>query len=109
MPENKPTSQPTKAKVINAFVNKMMADKGTDDVALKEQLEMKLEEQIEQAMIRALPDEKLVELEGMLDREASDDEIEAFFDGAGVNFEEVAQQTMAAFRAAFLGNGAEAA
>ena len=55
-----------------------------------------------------LPDEKLVELEGMLDREASDEEIEQFFDGSGVNFEQVAQQTMAAFRSAFLGSGAEA-
>ena len=108
MPENKPMEQITKGKVINTFVSKMMADKGVEDAALKEQLESKLEEQIEQAMIRMLPDEKLVELEGMLDREASDEEIEQFFDGSGVNFEQVAQQTMAAFRSALLGRGAEA-
>ncbi len=108
MPENKPMEQITKGKVINTFISKMMADKGVEDAALKEQLEAKLEEQIEQAMIRMLPDEKLVELEGMLGREASDEEIEQFFDGSGVNFEQVAQQTMAAFRSAFLGSGAEA-
>ena len=108
MPENKPMEQITKGKVINTFVSKMMADKGVEDAALKEQLEAKLEEQIEQAMIRMLPDEKLVELEGMLDREASDEEIEQFFDGSGVNFEQVAQQTMAAFRSAFSARGAEA-
>lgn len=105
MPENKPT----KAKVINVFVDKMMTDKGVSDVALKEQLEAKLEEQIEQAMIRMLPDEKLVELEGILDRGAGDDEIEKVFDEAGVDFQAVAEQTMAAFRAAFLANGTEVA
>lgn len=109
MPENKPINQPTKAKVINVFVSKMMADKGVNDPALKEQLETKLEEQIEQAMIRMLPDEKLVKLEGMLDNNASDEEIEGFFDESGVNFEEAAQQTMAAFRAAFLNSGTEVA
>lgn len=101
--------QLTKGKVINVFVDKMMADKGVNDAGLKEQLETKLEEQIEQAMIRALPDEKLTELEGMLDREASDEEIEAFFEGAGVDFQGAVEQTMAAFREAFLNSGAEVA
>jgi len=105
MPENKPT----KAKIINVFVDKMMADKGVEDEALREQLKVKLEEQIEQAMIRALSDEKLVELDVMLDNGVSDEELEVFFDGAGVNYEQVVEQTMAAFRKAFLAEGAEAA
>lgn len=103
MPENKPT----KAKIINVFVDKMMSDKGVNDETLKEQLKAKLDEQIEQAMIRALPDEKLVELEAMLDRDASDDEIEKFFDESGVDFQVAVEDTMAAFRAAFLNNGTE--
>lgn len=98
----------TKKKVINTFVSKMMADKGVNDAALKEQLEVKLEEQIEQAMIRTLPDEKLTELEGMLDRDVSDEEVEKFFDESGVDFAKVAGQAMAAFRTAFLNSGTEA-
>lgn len=92
---------------VSEFVTKMMAEKGATDEVLREQLEMKLQEQIEQAMIRALSDEMLVELDGMLEREASDEEIEMFFDESGVDFAEVVEQTMLAFREAFLNNGTE--
>lgn len=92
---------------VSEFVAKMMAEKGATDEVLREQLEMKLQEQIEQAMIRALSDEMLVELDCMLEREASDEEIETFFDESGVDFAEVVEQTMLVFREAFLNNGTE--
>lgn len=103
MPENKPTQ----AEIVSAFVEKMMADKGVEDATLRAELEAKLEEQIEQTMIRTLPDEKLGELEEMLGREASDEEIENFFNEAGVDFQAAVEQAMLAFREAFLNSGEE--
>lgn len=41
----------------------------------------------------------------MVDRGATDDELEKFFDESGVDFQAAIEETMAAFRAAFLGNG----
>lgn len=110
-----PEIKPTKTQVITMFVNKMMADKGIqgmtpeEEAALKEQLGMKLEEQIEQAMIRGLSDEKLDELEGLLERDATDEELEKFFDASGVDFQAVTEQTMMAFRKAYLAENGERA
>lgn len=103
-----PEDTPTKAKLINVFVDKMMADKGVSGAALKDRLKTELDERVEQAMVRALPDEKLVELDGMLDSDVSDDEIEKFFKESGVNFVEVVERTMAEFRKSFLSDSVEA-
>lgn len=104
MPEDKPVQ----TKVIEEFVDKMIADKGLGVVstekigALRENLCAKLEEQVEQAMLRALSDEQLVELEKLVDSGASDEELDEFFDNSGVDFTKAAEQAMSEFRKAFL-------
>lgn len=100
-----PEVKPTKDGLLTAYVNKMMKDKGLEGEAyeqLRRQLREKLEEQVEEAMIRMLPDEKLMELDAKLDAGMTDEELEAFFEGAGVNLESAAEQAMVAFRNAFM-------
>lgn len=106
-----PEIKPTQTKIINAFVDKMMADKGLDVASpeygeLRKNLREKTEEQIEQAMLRALSDAQLLELESLMDNNASDEAIDAFFDNAGVDFTQAVEQAMAEFRKAFLNSTA---
>lgn len=106
-----PEIKPTKDGLLTAYVNKMMKDKGLVGMApeaydqLRRQLKEKLEEQVEESMIRMLPDEKLVELDEKLDAGMTDEEMEAFFEQSGVNFEAAAEQAMVAFRNAFMTSG----
>ncbi len=100
-----PEVKPTKDGLLTAYVNKMMKDKGLEGEMydqLRRQLKEKLEEQVEEAMVRMLPDEKLVELDTKLDAGMTDEELEGFFEGAGVNMEAAAEQAMVAFRNAFM-------
>lgn len=107
-----PEIKPTQTRIINTFVDKMMADKDLSAMgaeereALRRNLQQKVEEQIEQAMLAALPDEKLLELEGLMDNEASDEELDKFFANCGVDFTQAAEQAMVEFRKAFLSSTA---
>lgn len=107
MPENKLTD----AQMLTAFVNKMVTDKGlvlSDDERqkLRAKLLSELNVAIEQAMIRALPDEKLLELERLTENpEVTDAAIEAVFTGSGVDFQAVVGRTMNDFRQKFLSEG----
>ena len=100
MPENKLNDE----KVLQMFVDRLIADKGGDmlDAKQKETLQgelmAELDERMQQAMIRALPDAKLMELEKMLDADASDEEIESFFMSAGVDFDPEIRKVFEAFR-----------
>jgi hypothetical protein len=104
MPENKLNDE----KVLQMFVDRLIADKGGDmlDAKQKETLQgelmAELDERMQQAMIRALPDAKLMELEKMLDADASDEEIESFFANAskdaGVDFDPEIRKVFEAFR-----------
>lgn len=104
MPENKLNDE----KVLQMFVDRLIADKGGDTLDAKQketlqgELMAELDERIQQAMIRALPDAKLMELEKMLDADASDEEIESFFANAskdaGVDFDPEIRKVFEAFR-----------
>lgn len=65
-------------------------------------LQDKLQEQIEQALIGMLSDEQLVELDEKLDNGATDEEVEAFFLAAGADANKAMTDAMKAFREAFL-------
>lgn len=96
-----------KEKVLSEFVERMITDKGGEMTVeqrtqLAGSLREKLQEQIEQAMLRMLSDEQLVELEQMLDAGVSDDDLERFFDEAGVDFSRAAAQAMTEFRKAYM-------
>ncbi len=104
MPENKLNDE----KVLRMFVDRLIADKGGDTLDAKQketlqgELMAELDERIQQAMIRALPDAKLMELEKMLDADASDEEIESFFANAskdaGVDYDPEIRKVFEAFR-----------
>lgn len=100
MPENKLNDE----KVLAMFVDRLIADKGGDtlDAKQKETLQRELleelDERIQQAMIRALPDAKLMELEKLLDEDAPDEEIEGFFKGADADFDPAIRKAMDEFR-----------
>lgn len=100
MPENKLNDE----KVLRMFVDRLIADKGGDTLdakqkeTLQNELFEELDERIQQAMIRALPDAKLMELEGLLDADAPDEKIESFFKDAGVEFDPAIRKAMDEFR-----------
>lgn len=103
-----PEIKPTQVRIINTFVDKMMSDKGMGAMSAEQQeelrknLRVKVEEQIEQAMLRALSDAQLVELEKLVDNGVSDEELDVFFENSGADFTKAAEQAMTEFRKAFL-------
>lgn len=99
-----PTKIITQGMVLNALIDKMLVATGQEKTdpeeqrAVREQLRLQLENKIEKAMVKALPDAKLVELNQMLDREdTTDDAIEAFFKNAGVDYDKVVEGVMQDF------------
>ena len=107
-----PEIKPTQTRIINTFVDKMMVDKGLGAMSAEQQdelrknLRIKVEEQIEQAMLRALSDAQLMELEKMVDNGVSDEELDAFFENSGADFTKAAEQAMVEVRNAFLNSAA---
>ena len=103
-----PESTPSQEQILSAFVIKMMQDKGITGLSdeerdrLRMNLQDKLEEQIERALIEMLSDEELIELDKKLNEGVTDEEIEAFFLGTGADADKIITDTMEAFRVAFL-------
>lgn len=95
-------------QVMEAFVHQMVADKGLleedqkQNGKIQQELRTQLDEVMDRSLIDALPEEKLAELDKMLDAGATDDEIENFFDTAGVDFEAAMRGTMEEFRRQYL-------
>ena len=74
-------------------------DAGRKDAMLKE-----LKEKIDDGILEALPDEKLVELDEILDAEEVDDrKIDRILFGSGLKFEEIIKNEMLKYRENFLG------
>lgn len=110
-----PTKTITQGMVLNAFIDKMLAATGQtktnpdEQRALREKLRLQLEDEINRAMIKALPDAKLVELNQMLDREETSDEaIEKLFEEAGVDYQKVVEGAMAGFAENYKNAGGQA-
>ena len=99
MPEIKPDE-----KVLTAFVDRLIANKGgsTLDATQKETLQGELLEQlddrIQHAMIGALPDAKIVELEKLLDADAPDEEVEKIFQESGADYSHAIRKAMDDFQ-----------
>ena len=97
------------------FIRDILAEKqlsGVDD-EVREQLVTdltgRLLDQINRALIDALPDDKLQEFNAMLDDEAvSDETVQQFIATSGVNVQQVTIQTMLRFRDLYLGDGGKA-
>lgn len=103
------------AELMAIYIDRLIADKGLATAnreqygELSRQLREQFDEACQKAMISALPDAKLEELSKKLDDGMTDDEIEKFFEGAGVDFPKVVQETMIKFRADYLGKAASEA
>lgn len=93
---------------LDAYASQMLQEKGalTDDeqqnAAKLNQLRTQLDEVIDRAVIDALPEEKLPELEELLNRDASDAEIDKFFVNSGADFEGATKAALERFRLDYL-------
>lgn len=103
-----PDITPTSEKVLSAFVNKMIEDKGLSDMdrreklMLRAQLQSELNTQIEKAMLRALSDDELMNLSDLMNGNPTARQVEAVFENSDADYEAAAAQAMKAFRAGFL-------
>jgi len=107
-------NQPTDP--IDQFVGQVLDEKkipGTDDPEIRQQLindlKTRLMSQIDRAMLSALSEKQLDELNALLDKpNLGDNDIQNFFRQSDVDGEQVAFNTMMRFREYYLGNGATA-
>lgn len=106
-------NKPNQEQMLLSFISKMMADKGLKLSAMQEQqlkarLYDKLNEQIQQSFVRALPNDKLALLDKLLDDDLPDEVIEKFFAESGVDMQAAVARAMEDFRQAFLNEGKNA-
>ena len=101
---------------LDQFVREILAAKQlsgvNDDVRaqLVQDLRQRLLDQINRALIDALPDEKLDEFTNMLDNsEVTDELAQEFMVASGVDVKRVSIRTMLTFRDLYLGNEGKAA
>lgn len=99
---------------LDAYIAEMLQEKGLAQGNEQQRAELaslmrdQLDDLIDRTIIDALPEEKYPELEALLDRDAADEEIERFFDNAGVDFEKAVQVALEQYRANFLNDNANA-
>lgn len=95
-------------QTLEAFVYQMVIDKGLleedkkQNGKIQHELRVRLDETIQMAIIDALPEPRLKELDQALNSGATDRQIEQFFQNAGVNYTKVAADAMAKFRQNYL-------
>ena len=96
---------------VHEFVGNLLVEKGITDIEddvrqhLIEDMTDLLMQQINNAAIRALPEEKAIELAEKLDNGSiKSEDIAQYMTDNGVNLEEIAVITMVRFRDLYLGN-----
>lgn len=95
------------------FVNDMLAQKqlpGVDEAVhaqLVSDLRNRLMDQIDQAVVEALPADKVDGFNDLLDREAQDTELQQYIADSGVDVRRVTMETMLRFRALYLGGSTQ--
>lgn len=95
---------------ISKFVNDIIKAKNfralDDDVRnqLEKDLKNRLLDQIDRAVIEVLPEKKIDGLSELLDRKASQQEIQQYVANCGINTQKIVLETMLRFRALYLGN-----
>lgn len=70
---------------------------------LESDLGSQLMDQIDRAVIEALPEEKIDGLNELLDREAPEEEIQQYVAASGVDVQRITTETMLRFRDLYLG------
>ncbi len=76
---------------------------------LREEMRERLLDQINRALVEALPEQKAAELSALLDTDPSDEQVQAFITESGVAIEKVTAQTMLNFRNRYLQGSSERA
>lgn len=102
-------------KLLSLFIDQLMAHKGVGNLNLDEQrqlkakLEQRLDYSIQEAMIDALSDEKLAELDKRLDEGMTDEELELFFEynSPEVEMKSVLAEVLENFREEYLSSAPE--
>lgn len=99
-------------QVIEAFIYQMVVDKGLlqedkkQNGKIQHELREQLDEAVQMALIEALPEPRLKELDQALKSGVTDEQIMQFFQNAGVNYPKVAAAAMAKFRQEYLSSQA---
>lgn len=95
---------------VEGFIDQLIDEKGYSDLdddvrqELKTDMIQRLMDQIDQAAINALPEDKAIELADKLDDELFDDEkVAEFMQNSGIDLQQVALETMLQFRMLYLG------
>lgn len=94
---------------LTIFINQILDQKGLSGVdnAVREQLvsdlETRLMEQINRAIIEAIPEAKLGEFEKLANSNAEDSEIQSFLATNAVDTQKIAADTMLRFKDLYLG------
>ena len=90
---------------LNKFIDDMLASKSwnttIDEDAKKqlaEDLKNRLLDQIDQAVISALPEDRIDGLNELLDKEVQDEEVSEYIANSGVDVQRVTTQAMLRFR-----------
>ena len=97
----------TQEQIVAIYVEKMIADKGVEPTdELRKELREKLSDEITKALILAMPDYLVNQLNEELDGGADDEKIAKAIDESGIDVETITEQTMNAFRDNYL-NGEE--
>lgn len=95
---------------LNKFIDEIIATKQLSGVnadvldQLRHDLLAQLEDQINAALINALPAEKIEEFNTLLDQEGvTDEQVRLFIDGSGIDSSQIAAKTMVRFRNLYIG------
>ena len=96
-------------QAYDEFVGRLVYEKGLEDEdrrqngRIREELMSQIDGVVQDAMLEALSLEQAKELEKLLDAEVSDEELDGFFAGTGIDFGKVAAEAMGKFREDYLG------
>lgn len=95
---------------FTTFIKEMLSAKAwsqqVDDevkAQLESDLRVQLMDQIDRAVIEALPDDKVDGLNDLLDREASEEEVQQYVADSGVDVQRITTEAMLRFRDLYLG------
>ena len=96
---------------LDNFINSIIEEKNLKGLTpetkttVANELKSALVEQINRAILLELPDEKLDELDNLMNEEGFGDEnMQAFLKDSGVNIEKITAETMIKFKAFYLGS-----
>ena len=100
-----PNTNLNEDQVFAAFIDRLLQTKGiTKDTnpeqyqTQSEQLRIELDDAIQREVLNSLSTEQLEQLEQMFDANATDQDIEQFFDQANINYEQAVITAMKKFR-----------